>query len=88
MKIAFLRHFYKDLKKITIESIKRDVADVIINTEKASKISEINNIKKLTGFKNAYRIKIGDYRIGIFIENDLVEFARLIHRKDIYKVFP
>jgi len=65
MKIEFLKHFYKDLNKLTIESIKNDVADAIINTEKASKISEIKNIKKLTGFKNAYRIKISDYRIGV-----------------------
>ncbi len=38
--------------------------------------------------KFAYRIKIGDYRIGIFVESKVVEMARFVHRKDIYKVFP
>ena len=49
---------------------------------------DIKNFKKLKGYKNAYRIKIGDYRIGVFIENKIVEFARVVHRKDIYRVFP
>lgn len=35
-----------------------------------------------------YRIRIGDYRIGIFVEGKTVEFARVVHRKDIYQQFP
>ena len=48
----------------------------------------IVNLKKLKGFKTAYRIRIGDYRIGVFIDGDIVEFARVVHRKDIYRLFP
>ncbi|MDP3913923.1 MAG: hypothetical protein Q8R96_09315 [Bacteroidota bacterium] len=59
-----------------------------MNVEDAVLVREITNLKKLTGYKNAYRIKIGNYRIGVFIENNIVEFARVIHRKDIYRVFP
>lgn len=88
MKTEFLKQFYKDLDKLTLESVKNDVIDTIENVENATKTTEIKNLKKLTGYKYAYRIKIGDYRIGIFIENDIVEFARVVHRKDIYKVFP
>jgi len=54
----------------------------------AETIQDINNIKKLTGFKFHYRIRIGDYRAGIVIKNNEVIFERLIHRKDIYKYFP
>lgn len=88
MKVKFLRLFYKDLNKLSLQSVKKDVADAIENVERATKLSEIKTLKKLTGYKNAYRIKIGDYRIGVFIEADTVEFARVVHRKDIYKVFP
>jgi mRNA-degrading endonuclease RelE of RelBE toxin-antitoxin system len=42
----------------------------------------------LVGFTTAYRIRIGDYRIGIFFKEDTVIFARILHRKDIYKLFP
>ena len=88
MKTDFLKQFLKDLNKITLTKVKNDVVNIILNVEQAAKISEIKDIKKLSGFKNAYRIKTGNYRIGVFIENNIVEFARFTHRKDIYKIFP
>ncbi|NVO02771.1 MAG: type II toxin-antitoxin system RelE/ParE family toxin [Bacteroidetes bacterium] len=88
MKTEFLRHFEKDIDKLSQITIRINVSDAVLNVEKAKKISEIKGLKKLAGFKNVFRIKIGDYRIGLFIENDVVEFARVVHRKDIYKVFP
>jgi mRNA interferase RelE/StbE len=88
MKTEFLKKFYRDLDKITIQNVRSSIADTIEDIESASTIGEIKNIKKLSGFRNAYRIKIGDYRIGVFIEKGTVEFARIAHRKDIYKLFP
>jgi mRNA interferase RelE/StbE len=88
MKTAFLKQFYKDIDRIALDSIKDDISDAITDVENASKPTEIKGIKKLTGYKYAFRIKIGDYRIGLFIEKGIVEFARVVHRKDIYKVFP
>ena len=82
-----MRQFYKDLDKLS-ESVKDDVADAIENVEAATKTTEIKNLKKLVGYKYAYRIKIKDYRIGIFIENGVAEFVRVNHRKDIYRIFP
>lgn len=38
---------------------------------------------------NAYRIRVGDYRIGLYIfEDGTAELAYVRHRRDIYKVFP
>ena len=88
MKIEFLKQFYKDLDKIKLQSTIDDITSSIINVEAAVSMRDIKNFKKLKGYKNAYRIKIGDYRIGVFIENKIVEFARVVHRKDIYRVFP
>ena len=87
MTTEFLKQFYKDLDKLS-ESIKDDVADAIENVETATRTTDIKNLKKLVGYKYAYRIKIKDYRIGVFIQNGVVEFARVNHRKDIYSNFP
>jgi mRNA-degrading endonuclease RelE of RelBE toxin-antitoxin system len=42
----------------------------------------------LTGFKTAYRLRLGNYRIGFFFENETAELVRVLNRKDIYKYFP
>ncbi len=42
----------------------------------------------MKGAKNAFRIRVGDYRIGILIEKETVKFARVALRKDIYDIFP
>lgn len=88
MKIEFLAKFDKDLDKLTSQRVKDDIISAIENVEQAQKIADIQNIKKLKGARIAYRIKIGEYRIGLYIEGKTVEFARVVHRKDIYKFFP
>ena len=43
--------------------------------------------KKLKGRK-AWRIRVGDYRIGIVLAGQTATFVRFLNRKDIYKYFP
>ena len=35
-----------------------------------------------------FRIRIGDFRIGLRLENDTLIFVRCLNRKDIYRYFP
>ena len=88
MQVEFLSQFNRDIEKIRPGHIKQAIQRVILRTESAQRISDISNLKKLAGHKSAYRIRIGDYRIGIFVEGRTVEFARVVHRKEIYKLFP
>jgi mRNA interferase RelE/StbE len=88
MQIIFLKVFSKDLDKIKNKQISKSLLDVISEIRKAENIREINNLVKLEGYKNAYRIRIGEYRLGTFIEGNTVELARFLPRKDIYKYFP
>jgi len=88
MKIVFLSKFYKDLDKIKDKNTRERLMKIINDIETANTLLEINNIKKLSGDRISYRIRLGDYRLGIFFENNTVELVRFVHRKDIYKVFP
>ena len=45
-------------------------------------------LRKLRGFKDYYRIKVKDFRIGFKKTNNRVIFMRILHRKDIYRHFP
>jgi len=56
--------------------------------KKAENFDDLSGIKKLTGFDDAFRIRTGNYRIGVFVDEEVVQFARVAHRKDIYKIFP
>jgi mRNA interferase RelE/StbE len=64
------------------------VLKIIEEAESAYTLSGIKNIKKLKGDNISYRIRLGDYRIGLYFEKGVIEFARIVHRKDIYKIFP
>jgi mRNA interferase RelE/StbE len=75
MKIEFLSKFNQDLNKIHLKSVRNSLLKVIELTQLAETLAEIPNLKKLQGFKSAYRIRIGDYRIGIFIDGDIIQFA-------------
>jgi len=42
----------------------------------------------MQGYSNSYRIRVGDYRIGIEIFGNTVEVIRTLHRKEFYRYFP
>ncbi len=88
MQTEFLDKFNRDLDKINLRSIKTSVEKIILKVESAETLSQIPNVKKLSGYKSAYRIRLGDYRIGVFVEENVVIFASIVHRKEIYNVFP
>jgi mRNA interferase RelE/StbE len=68
--------------------VKDEVASIIERIEHAENISSISKLKKLKTTKSDYRIRIGDYRIGLRLEDDTIIFAAFAHRKDFYKYFP
>ena len=51
-------------------------------------LQDVPNVKSLVGTQNRYRIRIGDYRIGIEINGDNLEVLRVLHRREFYRYFP
>jgi mRNA interferase RelE/StbE len=88
MQVEFLSKFSKDIDLINQKSVKSSLAKLIHLFELEENLNNIPHLKKLAGHKSAYRVRIGNYRVGFFYENNKAIFARVIHRKDIYKVFP
>ena len=82
------KSFNKDIGKITDSNLAERVKETISSIEEARMISEIQHTIKMKGSVNAFRIKIGDYRLGFFLKNNVVELTAFAHRKDIYKYFP
>jgi mRNA interferase RelE/StbE len=89
MNIEYLPTFIKDLRALRGTPVYKTIYQLafedIPNTENPS---ELSNLKKLKGASTAYRIRVGNYRIGIFITNDKIQFSRVLHRREIYRYFP
>ena len=88
MNIEFRASFARDLKRVKDEKLKARIWGVIDRVEQAQSWQEIENLKKLRGGDRYYRIRIGDYRIGLAVEESTVIFVRFLHRKDVYRYFP
>ncbi len=85
MKTRFSRTFMKQVGKLSGKNSQLFQA-MIAEVEAASTIKEIPNCKKIQGHKNAYRIRMGDYRaLFVFvIVNDVVYFQYLLPRGQAY----
>jgi mRNA interferase RelE/StbE len=88
MQIELTRKFQKQVENCNDRRIRSKVLVIIQAVIASESLNEFANLKKLTGYKNSYRIRLGSYRIGIVIEDKTVIFAAFDHRSDIYKYFP
>lgn len=88
MRLIFRESFEKDLKSIGNPAIFKQVKKLLMKLENNSDINSIPNVKKLSGSRNLFRIRLGDYRVGIVLLQGTVELVRILHRKEIYRYFP
>jgi mRNA interferase RelE/StbE len=89
MIVEFDKSFSKSLDKIKDSTILHRIETTLLKLEKAESLKDIRNLKRLTGFKSYYRIRIGNYRLGLEqIDNKTVRVIIIAHRSDIYKKFP
>ena len=88
MKVDFRKSFLRDLKRVKETTIRKQVRETIQSVEQAQSLQEISDLKKLKYGDRYYRIRIGDYRLGLALEYDTLVFVRFLHRKDLYKYFP
>lgn len=87
MNVTVRKTFEKDALKLPA-FIQLRIAVLLDELEKANSLTEISNCKKLTGFKNAYRIRIGEYRVGFYWDKSSINLVRVLARKEMYRFFP
>lgn len=88
MKVKFEAKFSKDLRAIQDKKLLNKIKEIINECKLANNLLELNQIKKMHGYDSFYRIRLGEYRIGIEVLDDEIIFTRFLHRKDVYKYFP
>jgi len=88
MKIKYHKSLEKDLRKINNKKIKQKLKLIILEMKEAQVLDELTSVKKLAGHPNAFRMRIGAYRLGFYYENNTLILSRFVKRNDIYKLFP
>ena len=89
MIVEFDKSFEKSIDRLKDKSIFPKIEKFIDALENINALSELSNIKKLSGYKTYYRLRIGEYRLGFEkINENTVRLIIICRRKDIYKVFP
>ena len=88
MNVIFRHSFAKDLKQIRERALLQRVQELIVQMEGANSLDEVGHIKKIQGSTGYYRVRLGDYRLGIRVDGETVVLVRFLHRKEIYRYFP
>jgi mRNA interferase RelE/StbE len=88
VKVAFKSSFARDLRAIHDTDVLARIRAAIENVEQAQSLGDVAHLRKLQSRGSYYRIRVGDFRLGVSIEEDVVTFVRCLNRSDIYRRFP
>jgi len=88
MNILYSKKFLKDIEQINDKKLLNSISDIIDKIRPLQSMNEFPGLRKMVGYDNYYRIRTGNYRLGVKLENDIITLLRFKHRKDIYEVFP
>ncbi len=88
MDVAFEASFARDLRRIRDRALQQRIRRAIDRVKAAKTPHDIPGLAKMENFPGYYRIRVGEYRIGIEIVGSIAIFVRVLHRRDIYRYFP
>ena len=88
MIVSYNRKFLKDLEKLKDKKTKAALKEKILELKETKELSSVEGIKKIKSHPNAFRIRIGRYRLGLFYSKEEIILQRFLKRNDIYKLFP
>lgn len=88
MKVQINKKFLKDLAKIPFNDRQKIETFVFKESKKIVSIESAGIFEKLKGHYDYYRVRFGNYRVGVKYEYEMLTFERVLHRKEIYRYFP
>ncbi len=88
MRVEPSRAFNRQLRQISDPGLRRRIQRKIAEPERAASLSEVTEVSRMrSSRRNRYRIRIGEYRLGIIVEGERVILAELMTRGEIYRYF-
>ncbi len=87
MTVQFRKSFVKDLDALD-PTYRTRVEKTILELEAAKTLREMRQLKKLQGRSGFFRIRVGDYRLGLVVLAREVTLVRCLDRREFYRHFP
>lgn len=84
----YLAPFRKDLEKLRDSELRAQVHELIRIAEAAESPRQIPGIKKLRGRTSHYRIRIGEYRVGVIYRIELRDVCSVSQSRGHLQAFP
>ncbi len=89
MKIQISKRFVKDCEKINDPRIVAKIRKTLENAQTVMHISELSQLEEMSGHTGYFRLKFDyRYRMGLYLEDETLQFLRVGRREDFYKKFP
>jgi mRNA interferase RelE/StbE len=89
VEVQYRQSFLRDLKKLKGQPVYDRIYELVFATlPEVDTLRDVTNVKAMRGYSNRYRIRIGNYRVGIEVQGDNVEVMRVLHRREFYRYFP
>ncbi|MBE9032628.1 type II toxin-antitoxin system RelE/ParE family toxin [filamentous cyanobacterium LEGE 11480] len=87
--VEYTRKFLKELAALPEKQQSR-VESIVFEELECENPFQLGYVEKLKGYSDKYKIRVGDYRIGLTIdkENQVIVCERIAHRREIYRIFP
>jgi mRNA interferase RelE/StbE len=88
-KIEYTKRFLKELASLPRE-VQSRIELIVFKELETENPFELGYINKMKGYTDKYKIRVGDYRIGLTLDknNQTIICQRVAHRRDIYQIFP
>ena len=87
MQIIDTRKFRKNLERLP-KNDQLAILDAIDTIEAATTFGDIPNLKALQGYKNYFRLRVGNWRVGLFWIGTAFRIEDVGKRGDFYNRFP
>jgi mRNA interferase RelE/StbE len=87
--VEYTKRFLKDLAALP-EDMQPRIEPIVFEEIQSDNPFDLGYLEKMKGYPDKYKIRVGDYRIGITVDKETSTLIcqRVAHRKDIYRIFP
>lgn len=87
--VKYTKKFLKEMNALPQE-VQSRIETIVFQELECQNPFELGYLSKMKGYTDKYKIRIGDYRIGITVDKkqQVIICQRVGHRREIYREFP